>query len=309
MILVTGGLGFLGCNLAYVLAKKGQKLLLVQRRISNIPSFLLPMVGKKIEVAPCDILDLSSLFSIVKRRRIRSIIHLAGSYGQKGNLYQCINTNINGTVNVLEAGRIFGVDKVTFLSSHSVYQRTSKVIHREEEDLPLKSVHYISLVKKASEMICHHYTNEFGLLILIIRASQIYGPLYSSGVNPLQKMLENSVAGKATHLPDVHPENGNNFMYVKDCVRAIGLVHLAQKLQFNIYNLGDQYVTYGRMAEAVRKVINDAKITLGSGTKGKIDEPLFLNMTRMKKEFGFRPEFTLENGIRDYIRWLREGKY
>jgi nucleoside-diphosphate-sugar epimerase len=48
---------------------------------------------------------------------------------------------------------------------------------------------------------------------------------------------------------------------------------------------------------------------LGSGKKGKIDEPLYLNMNRMKKEFGFKPEFSLENGIRDYIRWLRDEKY
>jgi UDP-glucose 4-epimerase len=255
MILVTGGLGFLGCNLAYSLAKKGRKLLLAQRRISNIPSFLEPRVDNNIEIAQCDILDLSNLFYILNKYRITSIIHLAGTYGQKGKLCQCIDTNVNGTVNLLEASRIMGIDRVTFLSSHSVYQRSRKVIHQEEEDLPLKSAHYISLTKKACEMICHHYAHEHGLLIPIIRASQIYGPLYATGVNPLQKMVENSLAGKATHLPEVHPENGNNFMYVKDCARAIGLIHLAEKPQFTIYNLGDKYVTYGQMAEAVRKII------------------------------------------------------
>ncbi len=309
MLLLTGGLGFLGCNLAYYLAKQGQKLLLMQRRISQVPSFLESFINKDIDIVPCDILDFSNLYYVLNKYKISSIIHMAAIYGSKGNLYQCINVNINGTINVLEASRIMEIDRITFISSHSIYQRSLEKIHREDEDFPLKSTHYISLTKKASEMICDYVGKEYGTNILIIRPNQIYGLHYTQELNPIQKMVENSVVNEPTYLSEIHPDNGNNLIYVKDCVRAIGLIHLASKPQFNIYNLGDKYVTYGEMAEAIKKTIPNAEINFRADIKKEIDEPIYLNMDRLNKEFGFKIKFNLENGIRDYIQWLRHGEY
>jgi len=309
MILLTGGLGFLGCNLAYFLAKRKQKLLLADRQISRIPTFLEPLVNKYVEISECDILDFSNLFYIFNKYRIRSIIHMAAIPRLRKNLYQYINGNINGMLNILEASRIMKIDRITFISSCGIYERNRGKIHGEDEDFPLKSLHILSLTKKTCEMICDYYGKEYGFSMPIIRPSQIYGPFYTSGLNPLQKMVENSVAGKPTHLQEVHANDGNNLIYVKDCARAIGLIHLAEKPQFNIYNIGDKYVTYGKMAEVVKKIINDAEINLRKDKKEEIYEPIYLNTERLKKEFGFVPEFNLENGIKDYIQWLRSGKY
>lgn len=309
MILLTGGLGFLGCNLAYYLSRQGQKLLLTQHRISRIPTFLESFISKNIEISACDILDFSNLFCILSRYPIDSIIHAAAIYNQKYNLYQSLKVNVDGTINILEASRIMKIGRVTFISSQSVYQRTREKIHTENEDLPLKSSHYISLTKKACEMICEYYSKEYGLRIVTLRPSQIYGPLYSSGINPLQKMVENSVANKPIYLPEVDPDAGNNLIYIKDCVRAIGLVHLTKDPQCSIYNLGDKYVTYGEVAEIIKRMIPDAKIILGPSKQGEIKEPMYLNMDRLRKEFGFEPEFNLEKGIQDYIIWSKSGKY
>jgi len=309
MILVTGGLGFLGCNLAYYLAKKGEKLVLSQHRIYRIPSFLEPFVEKNIWISPCDILDFSSLFHLLEKYPVKSIIHTAATYGQKGNLYQTLNINIVGTVNVLEAARIKNVNRITFTSSQSVYQRNREKWHEEDEDLPLKSIHGISLTKKAGDMICDYYHKEYELDIVITRPSQVYGPLYATGVNPLQIMVENSVAGKATDLPEVAPDDGNNLIYVKDCARAIGLIHLTKKPRFSVYNVGDRYVRYGEMADMVRKMMPGSKINLGENIKEKIREPMFLSLKRLKDEFEFKSEYDLEHGIKDYVEWLRDGTY
>jgi nucleoside-diphosphate-sugar epimerase len=68
-------------------------------------------------------------------------------------------------------------------------------------------------------------------------------------------------------------------------------------------------VRYGEVAETVRKIIPDSRITFGRNLKRKAQEPLYLNIDRLKKEFGFKHEFNLENGIRDYIHWIRNGRY
>jgi UDP-glucose 4-epimerase len=309
MILLTGGLGFLGCNLAYYLAKQGEKLILTQHRIYRIPSFLEPLVNKNIWISSCDILDFSNLFHILEQYPINSIIHTAATYGQKGNLYQTLNINILGTMNVLEAARIKNINRITFTSSQSVYQRSREKWHTEDEDLPLQSIHSISLTKKVGDMICDYYRKECGLNILITRPSQIYGPLYATEINPLQQMVENSITGKPTNLTKVAPDDGNDLIYVKDCARAIAIIHLAKKLRFSVYNVGDKYVRYGEMADMVRKIIPGSKINLGENIKEKVREPMFLNLDRLKDEFEFKPEYDLEHGIKDYIEWLRNGTY
>ncbi len=308
MILVTGGLGFLGCNLAHYLAKKQCKFLLAQRRIGSVPVFLEPMVGKSLEMSQCDILDPTNLFDLFKRFPIDSVIHMAATYGQKGKVYQSIHLNVTGTVNVLEACRIMKIDKVTFISSHTVYQR-GQIIHREDEDLPLESAHLISLTKKACEMICNYYSKEYGLGIYIVRPSQVYGPLYSSGINPLKRMLENAIAGKPVELLDVSPEEGNNMLYVKDCSRAIGMVHLAEKPRHAIYNVGGEYLTFGRMAEVIREIMPSSQIKFEREKECRIVNAMYLNCDRLNNEFGFSPEFSFNKGIEDYIRWLRFQEY
>jgi UDP-glucose 4-epimerase len=128
-------------------------------------------------------------------------------------------------------------------------------------------------------LICDYYGKEHELEIVITRPSQVYGPLYATGINPLQIMVENSVAGKPTKLSGVAPDDGNNLIYVKDCVRAIALIHLAEKPRFSVYNVGDKYVRYGEMADMVKRIVPGSKINLGENIKEKIREPMFLNIS------------------------------
>jgi UDP-glucose 4-epimerase len=307
MILVTGGLGFLGCSIAYYLAKQGAKVLLTRYKTSRIPVFLEALLGTSVWITPCDILDFSNLWFVLETHPIESIIHAAGTPGQKGYLYQALTTNVLGTMNVLEASRIKKIGRVTFTSSQSVYSRGEKY-HEESEDLPLKSLHTISLTKKVGDLICNHYAREYEMEIIITRPCQLYGPLYSSERNPLQRMVENAVAGKTTDLSEVAPNDGNNIMYVKDCARALVLIHLKEKLQFRIYNIADEYFTYREMATAVRKVIPTAEIHLGL-ERADVPGRMFLNLDRLKNEFGFTPEYDLESGIRDWMDWLRDGQF
>jgi UDP-glucose 4-epimerase len=309
MILLTGGLGFLGCNLAYLLAEQGQKVLLTQHRVSRIPAFLEPWINNGIQIASCDIMNLANLFHILKRFPINSIIHSAVLSSPKFDLYRVLQVNINGTINILEASRIMEIKSVTFLSSQSVYQRSHEKIHTEDEDLPIESPHYISLTKKPCEMVCDYYAKEYKLRIVTLRPAQIWGPLYASGRFPLQKMAENAVADRPTHLPEVNPFDGNNLIYIKDCAKAIGMVHLAENPQFTLYNLGDRYVAYGEMAEVIKEVVPEAVIKLGPGNEKEAEAPMHLNMERLQSEFGFKPEYSFKDGIQDYVQWLREGVY
>jgi len=309
MILLTGGLGFLGASLSYYLANRGVKILLTDTRVHNIPGFLQPYVEDTIQIERCDVLDTPGLFYLLRNNPVKSIIHMAAIHEGKGNLNECLRLNVDGTINVLEACRIMEIERLTFISSQSVYQRTLHRVHTEDEDFPLESHSFISLTKKAGEMICDYYRKKYGLDIITVRPSQLYGPLYSSELYPLQRMIENAIDNKPTNFPDLDPENGDTLTYVKDCARAIGMAHLAEAPESRVYNIGFEFVTYGQMAGVTKQFLPEAQITLGSSKRKIVREPIYLNMDRLREEFGYEPEFDFEAGVKDYIQWLKEGTY
>ncbi len=177
-------------------------------------------------------------------------------------------------------------------------------------DLPVKSINFICATKKAGEQICNLYTLQYGMSVPIVRPPKVWGPLYHSGLQPVQRMAENAVAGKPTDYSNIYGERLGNTVYIKDCARAIGLVHLAHSLKHNIYNISDALQhSPAEYAEAIREVIPEAQIKLGKTRSAKdVDDPP-MSIERIKEELGFTPEYDLKRAVRDYIDWLREGKY
>lgn len=315
-ILITGGGGFIGLHLARDLVDRGQEVLLVRRHPFEVPSFLVPYIDKQAKVALGDIGELSFLYSLIKEHDVNSIIHTAALHEATGSLYKTLKVNLEGTTEVLEAARIFGLRRVTFVSSVAVYMKAKTMQTLDEDmDLPVASPDYISATKKAGEQICQLYARECGLSVPIVRPVQVWGPLYKSGRSPLQAMVENSVANKATHLPHVYVGSRMVYVYARDCAKAISLVHLAQSLGHDIYNISDgESHSLADFDEAIRKVIPEARITLGTIRPDKerkfvpIEFPP-VSIERIKKDVGFIPDYDFERAVRAYIDWVRDGKY
>jgi nucleoside-diphosphate-sugar epimerase len=267
MILITGGGGFIGLNLARDLADRGQSVLLVRRHAFNIPSFLASFMGSQVITAQGDISDPSVLKKLIQDYRVESIIHAAvqneSSSGNK--LYEAVKANIQGTADILEAARNSGLRRVTFLSSISVYMPFSgkyKILS-EDNDLPSISRDWITGTKKAGEQICFLYGREYGLSIPVVRPPQVWGPLYWTHRSPIQTMFENAIAGKAADLSNNYSGSTSPYIYVRDCARAISLVHLAPTLKYNIYNFSDEGVhSLADFASAIREEIPGAQINL-----------------------------------------------
>ena len=313
MILITGGGGFIGLNTARDLVDRGQEVLLVRRYSFQVPSFLAPYVDKQVKVVLGDILELPFLYGLIKEHNVDSIVHLAMLREGLGSLHRVLKVNVEGTTEVLEAVRIFGLRRVTFCSSVAVYPLEKRVQTLQEDlDLPVESGNYISATKKIGEQICELYAREYGLSVPTVRPTQVWGPLYWSGLQPIQAMVENAVAGVSTPTDFSHVcgVTKRHFVYVRDCAKAISLVHLAPSLKHNIYNISDgELRSLADFAEAVREVIPDAQIKLGTTrSEADIDQPP-INIERIKEDLGFTPDYDLNRAVRAYIDWVRDGKY
>lgn len=318
MILITGGLGFLGANLARLLCDSGENVLLTRNRNAEVPRLLAPFLEKKLKVIPLDITSLDHVCRAIEEFRVKSVVH-AAVRSEKGDtpLYQAMHVNVTGTMNVLEAARRAGIQRVIFISSEAVYQgMPDSAPFKEEERLFITSDRFIPGTKKAGEILCLMYAKEYGMEVVSVRLTRIYGPLYRGIRNLPGLMVENAAQGKPIALENYDPEEAHDFIYVKDAARALILLLKAPTLRHRIYNLGSGRLTgLKEFADAIKKLLPEAEIHLGDGpgplisTRTPMDIHTCVDISRISAETGFKPEYDPYRGVEHYLNWARHGIY
>ena len=119
-----------------------------------------------------------------------------------------------------------------------------------------------------------------------------------------------AVKGEApTMRGDTYAEDGGDSCYVKDCGRGIALLMTKDKLAYDTYNVSaGRVTTAGEMVSAIQKVVPSFKgdfLKEGANPNGRGNA--YLDMTRIKNETGYEPEFPVEKAMADYVGWLRAG--
>ena len=173
-IAITGGAGFVGSNLGYVLAKQGYDVLLLDDlsygHLDNLKKNEKPFgTFKKVDIRTP---DLKNYFSDVDY-----VFHLAGISTLpvcQSNPINAIDVNVSGTVNVLESARLTNVKRVIFASTAGVYENNTK-FPCKEDDLTNPSLTY-TLTKSFCEKLCNSYFKLYGLETCVTRYNNVYGP-------------------------------------------------------------------------------------------------------------------------------------
>ncbi len=320
MILITGGLGNIGVHIARHFLDMGEEVLVTGYRNLQPPSFLASYIGKGLNITAMDITSLPTILDALKKFKVKSIVHAASRYEGRGSLYESVMANIIGSANVLEAARTLDVGRVTFLSSEGVHQgRKGTTPIKEEEFLCVRSDRYIPATKKMDEHLFFIYQSEYKMDIVITRPSRIYGPPYPAG-RPISRMIAAALKGGQADLTSaVNESEAHDYLYVRDCARAICTIHLAPKPKHTIYNVGfGKLVTFGDCARTLEKIFPGSALRLGTGQfssatdtrpKTELDIEACLDISRIKEEFGFSPKYDLEKGLSALVAWVRDGVY
>ena len=311
MIMITGGGGFLGLNIAQSLAKKGRKVLLVQRRAVARHPLLSAYWDRQVKQAAGNVLDWPFLFSLVKQYPIDSIVHgafdtagIANPDLMKSGLPRLVQVDLEGSRNLLELTRIAGLRRLTFISSVDCYRGWPAECESWCEDayLPPVSFSPIGNCKRAVEQLGFLYSKIYGLSFVALRVGRVYGPGASSR-QPIRTMIEDSAAGRPVDLSGIPASTRAHPVYAEDVGEAAGLIHMAGAPRHYIYNISDgTNPTMLEIARTVCDLVPGADITLGPGSEEK---PCHagVDVRRIGEEFGF--EFrNLRTGITDYIAWL-----
>lgn len=318
MILITGGLGFLGANLARMLCDAGESVLATSNRNTEVPPFLGPFVGKNLKIVSLGITSLDDVSRVIRDNGVKSVVH-AAVRSEKGNtpLYQAMDVNVTGTINVLEAARIAGIKRVIFISSEAVYQGIETAQpYKEEEKLLITSDRFIPGTKKAGEILGLMYCKEYGMEVISARATRMYGPLYQGVRNLAGHMVEKAAKGIPIMLENQDPTEAHDVIYAKDAARAVMLLLKAKTLRHRIYNVGfGRLVSLSEFADAIKQLLPKAEIHLGDGpgpltsTKTPMDIDACVDISRLREETGFTPGYDPVRGVEHYIKWARDGVY
>lgn len=318
MILVTGGLGFIGTHTAAALLSLGESCVLVQRRDPVLPASLAGHEGSRVFTERADLADLTALLGIGTRHKITGIVHLAGSVPWPPGADPAVagaRQAIGTLLNVVQAACEWQVPRVGIASTIGVYGGVS-IEHplREDMPLPLAGGHVIPAFKKIGELLAGYLAGATGTEIISYRISP-WGPggNPASSFTPVPQLVHAAARGVAPDFSALrgpaYAGDGFDMCYVKDGARAIALLQLAPSLNHATYNIASGRVMTNReVADAIRDLVPDARVGLPEGPEPAGAGPgLRLDISRLRADTGYQPGYDTHRAVADYLAWLRAG--
>jgi len=305
--IVTGGAGFIGSHLVQELLKRGYQVSILDNlstgKFSNVEPVL---ISKDAEFVRGSISDLRLLRKVLSGADY--VFHQAALPSVPRSIKNpraSHITNATGTLNVLLAARDSGVKKVVFASSSSVYGDTP-TLPKVEDMAPNPQSPY-AVTKLAAEQYCRVFERVYGLNTACLRYFNVYGPRQDPGslyaaVIPL--FINSALTGKSPVIFG-DGEQTRDFTYVKDVVTANILA--AEGPATGVFNVGSgSRVTINRLAQLIIKIVGDSKIKVVHREARSGDILHSLADISLAGTFGYRPRYTLEEGLPEVVEYLRQ---
>ena len=320
-ILVTGAAGFIGFHVARRLLAEGRVVV----GLDNLNSYYDPALKearlKILRGEPgfafeqIDLADRASMEGLFAKHRFAKVVHLAAQAGVRHSIdhpHAYIDANLEGFVNVLEGCRHHGCTHLVYASSSSVYGANTKLPFSVDD----KTDHPISLyaaTKKANELLAHSYSHLYRLPVTGLRFFTIYGPwgrpdmavfLFTRAIlegTPIKLFNHGRMRRDFTHIDDV----------TRVVLRLVDQATVdggpAAGAPARIYNVGNNH------PEELTQVVAVLEQELGRAAvremlpmqAGDVTET-FADVTELARDTGFKPQTSIEDGLRDFVAWYRD---
>ena len=304
-VLITGGAGFIGSALAREFLARGEEVVVFDKVVDD--AFLAG--EKKVTRIRGDITNWPEVMNAVKGRNVGCIFHLAAILSAvcEANPWAALSINALGTQYVLEAARLFGVKKMMFTSSMGSYAVTQDTVVTEETKQRPTLIYGVT--KVFGELLGLYYNRKFGIDFRGIRFPQLIGPnvkTFGFGqYNPW--LIEAAVKGEPFDVwaPE---ETVLPLLYIKDAVKSLIMLHDTDegRLATRVYNVGQIMPppTAKEIVDIVKRYYPDARIGFKpdpNAAVGLATIPRIIRGDAAEKEWGWRPTYSIEETVRDFI--------
>lgn len=328
-VLVTGAAGFIGSHVAHKLLARGDEVVgldnlndyydptLKQARLAR----LTPQAGFRF--ARLDLVDGPGMAALFRDERFDRVVHLAAQAGVRYSLENpqaYVDSNITGTLNVLEGCRHNDVQHLVYASTSSVYGANTRMpfsVHQPATH-PLS---FYAATKRANELMAHNYSALFRLPVTGLRFFTVYGP-WGRPDMALFLFTKNILAGKPIDVFN-HGHHKRDFTFVEDIAEGVvrTLDRIATPDQFwnsdspdpstsfapyRVYNIGNnQPVDLSHYIETLEKCLGKkAERNLLPLQLGDVPDT-YADVEDLVRDVGYRPATTVEEGVKAFVEWYR----
>ncbi len=297
--LVTGGTGFVGRYIVDELVQSGTRVVSYNRdfAVSDRPG---------VTCVHGELFDLPRLVRAIDEHNVDTIIHTAAQSHPEVSIDLPMTTfaaNVNGTLAVFEAARMSpNPPRIVNFSSECAYGDQDERTAVTEASTPRPNTPY-GVTKVATEMLGRVYGATYGIDIVSLRVTEIYGP----GLK-MPEILKDMLVAALRDESFVLEHGGAHrfhFVHVTDVATAAVLAAATPKLPLHVYNIsGGEQLTLAETADLIIALVPGASITLGDGYWPGWDRQGPFDITAAATDFGWRPKIPPEAGIASYAEWL-----
>jgi len=312
-ILVTGGAGFIGSHLV-------EKLLTEDHQVSILDDFNdfydpaikhgnLAKVADRISVHRADLRDARAVNEIFHRERFDMIVHLAARAGVRpsiGNAQLYYDTNVDGTLHLLEAARRVGISRFIFASSSSVYGLSKTVPFPEDLHLT-QTVSPYAATKIAGEFLCSTFSHLYQMQVVALRFFTVYGPRQRPdlAIHKFTRRIWNGQPieqfGDGTTRRD--------YTYIDDIIQGVMASLRYEGPLFDIFNLGESETIELKSLIAAIEAALGRKALVRQLPEQPGDVPLTCaDISKARRLLGYEPTTPLHAGLPRFIEWFHQTR-
>jgi UDP-glucuronate 4-epimerase len=314
--LITGAAGFIGSHLVDHLLAGGAGHITV---VDDFNDFYDPQIKRanigahladpRYRLVEADIRDRAALVKVFAGQPFDCIVHLAARAGVRPSLSEpelYCETNINGTLNLLELARENNIRQFVFGSSSSVYGINAKVPFSEDDPIRQPISPYAA-TKGAGELLCHTYSHLYGIRCVCLRFFTVYGPRQRPdlAIHKFAKLISAGqpipVFGDGTARRD--------YTYVDDIIAGIVAAIDYDKSDYEVINLGESRTIELRELISLLEKELDTHAIIDRQLPQPGDVPqTFADIEKARRLLGYNPQTQIEEGVRRFIQWFRDSK-
>jgi UDP-glucose 4-epimerase len=315
-VLITGGLGFIGSNLAARLVREGAQVALCDAMIEGYGGNRANIreVSADVEVHVADVRDETSMQELVAGRDV--VFHLAAQVSHVmslSNPYPDIDINIKGTAALLEACRKRNPGAVV-VRSGTRGQYGPAVTLPVSEDAPSDPRGLYEISQLSAEMICRTYARIHGLRIVPLRLTNVYGPraqMKHSQFGVVNWFVRLALDGSPIPIFGTG-EILRDFLYVDDCVEALMAAAAEPAAAGQVLNVGnDQASTFLEVARVLQELVPGTEIRFTEfSAERKAQEPgdFVSDISKIRRILGWSPTVPLREGLQRTVEFYRERR-
>jgi UDP-glucuronate 4-epimerase len=308
-ILVTGGAGFIGSHLVEKLLGTGHEVAILddfndfydpQIKRANVEA-----VAAEAQIYRIDLRDSAAVSKLFRHEKFDAIAHLAARAGVRPSIQQpqlYYDTNVSGTLHLLEAARLTGIERFIFASSSSVYGVSDRVPFSESSHLTQTMSPYAA-TKIAGEFLCSTYSHLYRMRVVALRFFTVYGARQRPDLAIHQFTRRIHSGQPIDQFGD--GSTRRDYTYIDDVMQGILAALKYEGPLFDIFNLGENDTIQlkdliGALERALgrRAIVNQLPEQPG-------DMPMTCaDISKAKKLLGYNPTTPLSVGLPKFVEWF-----